>query len=153
MVLYIGQYDLSFLRVLVLWFLAVLTVLLSGFLVYLYRRTFSLFRFLLTTVLFSWLLLVFIRPDFWIARYNMEQGKQEEIDFEYVYTLSRDAAPALSGLSEGSQAQLFWFWKDLEENYKNRSIREWNLSSWLAKESAESWMEKQYGGSPESLIH
>ena len=135
MLLYIGQYDLSFLRVLVLWFLILLAVLLGGLLVFMYRKKFSLFRFILYTTLFFWLLLVFSKPDFWIARYNLEYGNGKEQDVDYLYELSWDGAPAVASVQEENPGRSLSYGREILEEYESRSFRQWNLSLWLAKEA------------------
>lgn len=50
MVLYVQQYQLTFLRILVLWFLAMLFVLMAGVVILIFNHEFPLFRFCLAVV-------------------------------------------------------------------------------------------------------
>lgn len=81
MILYISTYHLSFLRVLVLWFLAMLTVLMAGVVITVLRPEFGLFRYCMTVVTVFYLIFSFGRSDYFIAKYNVAQ-MGEEISFE-----------------------------------------------------------------------
>ncbi len=98
MILYIRTYHLSFLRVLVLWFLAMLAVLLAGVAVTVVNRKFKLFRYCVAVVAVSYLVFSFGKPDVLVAEYNIAQ-MGEDISFddlEYLAGLSVDTVPALS---------------------------------------------------------
>lgn len=97
MLLYIASYQLTFLRLLVLWGLVMIAVVMTGVLVYTYHQKFSLFRFVLITLTVGWLCFSAAHPDYWIASYNIaasEDGK--ECDSAYLRRrLSLDAVAAL----------------------------------------------------------
>lgn len=97
MLLYIASYQLTFLRLLVLWGLVMIAVVMTGVLVYTYDQKFSLFRFVLVTLTVGWLCFSAAHPDYWIASYNIaacEDG--QECDSYYLRRrLSLDAVPAL----------------------------------------------------------
>lgn len=57
MIQYVKHYNLTFLRVFVLWFLVVLTVLLTGVIISIFIRSFPLFRFSMVVVTVCYLLL------------------------------------------------------------------------------------------------
>lgn len=98
MILYISTYHLSFLRVLVLWFLAMLSVLLAGVVITVVNRKFKLFRYCMVVVAVFYLVFSFGRVDVLVAEYNIAQ-MGEDISFndlEYLAGLSVDAVPALS---------------------------------------------------------
>lgn len=97
MILYISSYHLTFLRLLVLWGLAMIAVVMTGVLVYTYNQKFSLFRFVLMTLTVGWLCFSAAHPDFWIASYNiMASGDGQDYDSYYLRReLSLDAVPAL----------------------------------------------------------
>lgn len=98
MFLYIGAYHLSFLRVLVLWFLAMLVFLLAGVMVNIVKSEFGLFRYCMGVVTVFYLLFSFGRVDCLIASYNVGQ-LGDKIGYEdvlYLANLSMDAAPVLS---------------------------------------------------------
>lgn len=115
MVLYVQQYQLTFLRILVLWFLAMLFVLMAGVVILIFNHEFPLFRFCLAVVSSFYLVFAWMRPDYITARYNVAHRDSiagvEQSDF---MRLSTDAAPALEGMedSEIKERLLSWYAKD-----------------------------------------
>lgn len=90
MILYIDTYSLTFLRVFVLWSLAVIFALMAGVTVSIFHKRFPLFLYGTITVTVCYLILSFAHPDYWIARYNLNySGKM------YLSELSADAAPVI----------------------------------------------------------
>ncbi len=110
MLLYIIYYNLTFLRVMVLWALLIIFVLITGVVITIYKPAFPLFRFSVGTVTVLYLIFSFGHPDYWIAKYNLEPHthtiKSQNLvvesvsDYDYLRQLSTDAAPVL--LSENS---------------------------------------------------
>lgn len=99
MILYIQNYHLTLLRILVLWALAVMAVLLAGILIQIVKKDFPLFRYGLVVVCAGYLILSFSHPDYFIASYNLKQieAGNGEADYFYLQNLSSDAAPAFTG--------------------------------------------------------
>ncbi len=98
MILYIRTYHLTFLRVLVLWFLAMLAALLAGVVIALFRHGFQLFYYCVGTVAVFYLVFSFMKTDALVAEYNVAQIG-EDISYEdlkYLAGLSLDAVPLLS---------------------------------------------------------
>lgn len=99
MVLYVQAYDLTFLRVFVLWFLVLLSVIMTGVVIFIYRPDFPLFRWFLTASTVFYLGFAVSMPDARIAEYNIAaQGGiiNEENIFYLADRLSADAAPAIA---------------------------------------------------------
>lgn len=71
MTIYIRYYYLTFLRIFVLWMLAVLFVMFIGVLINIYRESFPLFRYGVVMVTVLYLALSFSHPDYIIARVNI----------------------------------------------------------------------------------
>lgn len=103
MIIYIHYYYLTFLRILVLWGLALLALLFLGIVINIFRQDFPLFRYSAAVVTVLYLALSFARPDYIIARVNVA-GLSEEAadtdrkpfsDYAYLSRLSADAAPVL----------------------------------------------------------
>ncbi len=96
--LYISVYHLSFLRILVLWFLAVLLVLMAGVMVSIRKENFRLFRYCTVVVTVCYLIFSFGRVEHLIASYNISRmGETISYgDIVYLSHLSADAVPALS---------------------------------------------------------
>ena len=157
MLMYIDSYNLSFLRVAVLWALAALTVLLSGLVLHIYKEEIRLFPFFVTVVTLFYLGFGFSHPDYYIALYNLnhymtveagegvefELGGMEDIsekaDYSYISQLSTDAAPAIYG-KHGSREFLAEDAYEWNQYYENRirfalegtNIRTFNFSEYIA---------------------
>ncbi|MCM1271889.1 MAG: DUF4173 domain-containing protein [Ruminococcus flavefaciens] len=102
MLMYIGCYNLTFLRVLVLWALAVIFFLMAGVTVFIYIGKFPLFTYSIAIVTVFYIGLSFAHPDYWIARYNLNETQlDDKNDYDiydsknYLSELSADAAPIL----------------------------------------------------------
>jgi len=96
MLLYVDAYSLSFLRILVLWFLGLNTLLVTGIILAIYRSKFPLFRYFVAVTAICYIVLAYANVDYIIAAYNTKsQEKMEKIDIDYLTTLSSDAAPVL----------------------------------------------------------
>lgn len=95
MVLYVACYHLTLLRLLVLWFLAMVTVLMAGIFRLIFKDSFPLFRYGILVVSVFYVVLAFARPDAVIARYNLTHANVSHSDLYYLQSLSTDAAPAL----------------------------------------------------------
>lgn len=98
MVLYINTYHLSFLRVLVLWFLVLLAALMAGVAITVHKPEFGLFRYCMAMVTVFYLIFSAARPDVLVAEYNMDQMGQDIsfYDLRYLSELSADTVPILS---------------------------------------------------------
>lgn len=104
MIRYIGHYgQLTFLRVLVLWTLAVLALLLAGQAAQVFSRRFPLFRYGFAVTCACYAALSLARPDYWIADYNLAHIGQDRTELTYrgisdlrnlANNTSCDAAPA-----------------------------------------------------------
>ncbi len=96
MCLYISVYNLTFLRLMVLWALGVIAVLMVLVILYIGKESFSLFKSGLWVVTICFALAVFLRPDYQIANYNINYGNRENVDYYYLcHKLSMDAYPAI----------------------------------------------------------
>ena len=153
MLLYIGAYRLTFLRVLVLWALAVIGVLLVGILCSIFRPKFPLLRFMMAAVTVCYILLAFAKPDYWIARYNMAHVSREAAgsvgeltedygDYLYLTELSADAVPVLAseenyGFLCGRTERMPQYFDRMEKRTEETGVRTFNLSRHLAKRALE----------------
>lgn len=153
MLLYIQTYYLTFLRFFVLWMLLVLSLLMAGALIMIYRESFPLTRYYVITITILYLAFSFAHPDYWIAKYNLNhiylsgeapleyQYRYGYDDFHYLVRLSDDAAPVIFANAEKlDYEEESWFltYKDsIEEEISEweegkAPIRKWNLSRWTA---------------------
>ena len=125
MIIYIQYYYLTFLRIFVLWSLAVLFLIFAGVIAAIIRESFPLFRYSMIVVTVFYLALSFAHPDYWIARINVE-GMQTEArsdffqgeaysDYYFLSQLSADAAPVLLKYAEREDYDLnVYYWKSYE---------------------------------------
>ena len=81
MVIYIRFYYLTFLRILVLWSLAVLALLFTGVLISIFREGFPLFRYSMAVVTVLYLALSFTHPDYIIAKVNVANAPHEDMSW------------------------------------------------------------------------
>jgi len=148
--LYVREYHLSYLRVLVLWFLAMLAILMAGVTRLIWNHKFPLFRYGLVTVSAFYLALSWARPDSvigWDYVNHLEGGTFSRKDFFYLYNLSPDGAPALAYLvqektPDDTFSQKNEVWQELDlyyasnawPNYKTLNLRNYNFSYAKAKE-------------------
>lgn len=142
MLLYISVYQLTFLRIFVLWALCVIALLMAGIIGKTLKNTFPLFRYGLAVITCCYLILSFGQPDYWIARYNisayMKQEEKEQtendtwrreygIDNWYLRNLSADAAPVI--ITEGS-IERYRAYEAEKEKYLNGKVKDVNTPSW-----------------------
>ncbi len=128
MIIYIQYYYLTFLRILVLWSLVVLFLIFAGVMIYTHKESFPLFRYSMVVVTCLYLGLSFSHPDYWIAKVNVESMQEDRSnffkgkeyrDYDYLTTLSTDAAPVMLELLEDKGYDLNYYYKceDSEEFY------------------------------------
>lgn len=139
MCLYVQTYQLTFLRILVLWFLVLLTVLMGGVTVFIFKEKFRLFRYFLVAVTCFYLVFSFGKPDAVIARYNISSWEKDgERDTYYItHCLSADAAKELITLysnhspEQDSSRENTWvrrYFEKLVRTYEGHSWRQYNVS-------------------------
>lgn len=85
MLLYISVYQLTFLRVFVLWALLVIFLLMTGVVIMIFKEEFPYFRYSMITVTVLYLAFSYAHPDYWIAKYNIAQLYDAEITYESEY--------------------------------------------------------------------
>ncbi len=103
MVLYIKVYHLTFLRVFVLWALAVMAIAMAGIVTLIFIKRFPIFRYLLISILVLYVGFAAAHPDYWIATYNIRKAEAgEDVDeYHLLFNLSLDAAvPILTSYEE-----------------------------------------------------
>jgi len=147
MILYIHVYHLTFLRILVLWFLAVLTFFMIGNVYYIYHKDFNIYRYIFLTGLFCYVIFAFMRPDYIVAKYNINHMDKVQIqDLDYLMRLSSDAAPAIAEIKEEQYSDGYiegihyvtgkklidkYFYSYINDSHIN-NIRNFNISRYMA---------------------
>ena len=147
MILYIKHYYLTFLRVFVLWSLAVLFILLTGVIIHIYLQKFPLFKYSMVVVTLCYLVLSFAHPDYLIAKCNAANmgGSASSFfdtdayrDYYYMTTLSADAAPALAEVlaeedwRDDPESWGYYYLDKINRQYESMGIRSFNLSKYIA---------------------
>ena len=144
MLLYIGAYQLTRLRILVLAALLVLAILLGGVMRSIYKETFPLFRFSTFVVTAIYIVLSLSRIDAIIASYYIsEVGLNITPENQYITTLSADAAGVYAD-ALASCDEITPLAKEKLDTYFCRirsqeriGIRNFNLSRYLGQKAAE----------------
>jgi hypothetical protein len=97
MLLYIGAYNLTFLRLFVLLFLLIDTFVLAGVIISVYHKEFPLFKYCVTVITISYIAFSLAKPDYFIASYHVNNKEKLNMDDIYYMTreLSLDAAPVV----------------------------------------------------------
>lgn len=135
MIMYINAYNLTFLRVFVLWSLAVISFLMAGITALIYFKKFPLFTYSLVIVTVFYTAFSLARPDYLIADYNLKMdkvhvsGDSNRRDYSsglsYLSTLSSDAAPVILNPDKNPYLPPISSLKNEDENinYENRWIQ------------------------------
>jgi hypothetical protein len=97
MLLYIGAYHLTFLRVFVLLALFIDALVLTGVIYSEYNKKFPLFRYCVAVISVCYIAFSLSKPDYYIASYLIDQVELlDQEDMMYLtYDLSLDAAPVV----------------------------------------------------------
>jgi hypothetical protein len=150
MILYIGAYNLTFLRLFVLLFLLIDGFALAGVIIYVFYRRFPLFHYCVIVTTVCYIAFSFTKPDYYIAYYQIQQKEElNSTNLSYLTNvLSLDAAPvvlpALEELGESNNIfndqqndlvsketfiSILNQYKETIKNEKNnRKIRDFNIS-------------------------
>lgn len=149
MILYVAAYHLTFLRILVLWFLAVLALIMGGVVASIYKRCFPLFKYIMTVVSITYILFAFSRPDVIAIRYNLkyaETKKAEDITY-FLYSGSVDAAPEISKIniyeyddSGYLRDEIYRYFAEISTEYDDVFLRKANYSEICAKLAADEYL-------------
>lgn len=130
MFLYIQAYQLTRLRVLVLFALLVLAVLFAGVIRNIFQESFPLFRYSVAVVTVLYLALSFSHMDAWIAFYNIAHDQTS-----YLYELSTDASgPMLKAAKEGTaevEMTRGYFSMNKYQAETHSGMRKFNVSEFL----------------------
>ena len=128
MILYIESYQLTFLRILVLWALAVISILLIGCMITIYKSKFPLFQYTMIVVTVFYILFSLAKPDYLIAKYNLTY-EREETDIDYLASLSSDAVPAMEEAGVLRDAYVDnWNLKEIRIDCEEMGVLDFNFS-------------------------
>lgn len=128
MILYIESYQLTFLRILVLWALAVISILLIGCMITIYKSRFPLFQYAMIVVTVFYIIFSLAKPDYLIAKYNLTYEK-EKVDLVYLASLSSDAVPAMEEAGVLKDAYVGnWHLKKIRIDCEEMGVLDFNFS-------------------------
>ena len=156
MILYVSEYNLTFLRILVLWFLGTLMLIFFGVIYSIFQERFRLFRYITAVLSVCYIAFSFSHVDAVIASYNMantEVIQAEDIRY-MIYGLSEDAVPVIARIDkdtldgiydregEDLTGEISYYFEQLREKGDNSSLRQWNHARAQAYAEAEKWKTK-----------
>ena len=149
MILYIGAYHLTFLRVFVLLALFVDALVLTGVILKQYKPKFPLFQYCVAVTAICYVVFSFSKPDYFIASYYVKHDEvidSEDIEF-LTYELSPDAAgvviPLLMGVQNNSSetplsevyiGSINNYYQRITDKQEASSFRDFNLSFYVASQ-------------------
>lgn len=157
MYLYVAAYHLTFLRLLVFWALFILTVIMGGVVLGIYRKHFPLVRYMITVSVCGYLVFSFARPDYVTAKYNVDHmAVIGEDDLDYMlYGLSLDVSAVISEIEVNDtyakddmelqgivKGQLYGYFRTISENNEGIYLRKANYSRIRAKQTADEYLEQ-----------
>jgi len=142
MSLYIQAYGLTFLRILVLWFLLVLAILMGCVTTYVFRKNLPLGKLFLGICLVMWLLFAFARVDRIAARYNFERFGpcSDSAASNAIYDLSMDAVPVMVEYDYHGMYSSEWegyLTHSVPREYEEHGVRTFNFALWEAYRATE----------------
>ena len=147
MILYVEAYELTFLRIFVLWFLVVLAIWMTGAIIYIKKRNWNYFKFSVCVIAMMYLIFVYANPDRIIIKYNIKHTEaltQEDIDY---FCLELEPKVVLSELEnikeklkdsekEAIEAILLNYQENIVRKNEGLSIRETNFAKKQAHDMA-----------------
>lgn len=147
MILYIQNYNLTFLRLLVLWALLVIAVVMIFVIWFIYNSEIKLFEYALITVTVLFIIFAFMRPDNIIAKYNIDNFENDKKWDMYYLTkdLSMDAADTIILNDEiiDNEYEMGIYCENIvteyEDHYKS-DIRKFNYSRYQAYKKAKAYL-------------
>jgi len=147
MILYIREYQLTFLRVFVLWDLLLIFLVMTGIFIAIHKESFPLLQYLLICSISWFLMFSFSHPDSYIAHYNIKATTKEAygMDLYYVFNLSPDAAiniakereriRMLDEINENEKVFLEnseYYFNEITAQKEAMGIRKFNISLFIA---------------------
>ena len=140
MLLYISVYQLTFLRILVLWALCTIAFLMAGVVGKTLKDAFPLFRYGLAVITCCYLVLSFGQPDYWIARYNISAYVRQEKEMQAA-TEKAGEERAVEWEDNGRNAVDTWYLSNLSADAASVIITEKSVEKYRAYEAEkERWI-------------
>jgi hypothetical protein len=150
-ILYIREYNLTFLRILVLLGLLFLAFFMGGLIVYIYNRKMPIVKYILIVGMSIYIVFSFMKPDQVIVRYNLAHFDYSEnymYDIRYLVNhLSLDAIPDIAKYQTSNSNinnEIKELFEDRIEYYeeKNNTFIKYNFSEAKAYSSMKKYLER-----------
>ena len=167
MIMYVSQYHLTFLRVLVLWFFLVLAFIMVGTMISIYKSSFPLFRYIVFVVAVGYILFALVRPNYWVARYNVAYTKNmTTMELDYLMRdLGEDATTVIATInpdsidtfayyygrfvdSEDVRGGMYSYFEEIADRNQGIYFRKANYTRIRAKQAAEKYLEEHKADRP-----
>ena len=141
MYMYITAYGMSRLRFKVILALVVITLIMLGIIIWLNINKFPILKYSAVVFLGMYMIFSFCKPDYLIAKYNLEHFGYVNFSYSEIVTGSEsslDAVPAVEEFMEenaGYKEDLFWVsaYEELAEvKNRNMKIKDFNYSIYQA---------------------
>lgn len=157
MIMYVREYNLTFLRILVLWFLIVLALIMMGMVISIYKKRFPLFHYIVAVVGVMYIGFSYSRPDVIVAKYDISQWKEsrkEDLYYLMYGTMSIDAAPEIAKIDlddeewdfvendEYKKQSMYNYFLNISEENEGIYFRKANYSRIRAKLAADRYIEE-----------
>jgi len=157
MILYISQYHLTFLRIIVLWSLVVIFMMMTGIVTFILKPEFPLLKYTIVTITALYIVFSFSHPDYLVAKYNYGQASfvnENRLDSNYLSELCADAAPAILDYTEKlkkdtklsstmfSVMDFNSYFTRVYNNGEDMDARTFNLSKYLGKNAAAEFLDE-----------
>lgn len=137
MFMYIKEYNLTFLRLLVLWGLLMTAVVMAEVITYVYRSKLRLFKYITMTLTIGWLAFSALHPDYWIMRYNV--AKADYTLFYHYSGMSLDAFSAAENIDNLNEMRIMRRIDEYADTKKGiDAVRKFNFSKEYALYKANS---------------
>ncbi|MGC4018826.1 MAG: DUF4173 domain-containing protein [Muricomes sp.] len=150
MILYVNVYHLTFLRILVLWFLGMLLIIMLGVMWSIFHIKFALFKYITVVVSSAYIILSFANVDKIIVEYNVSHWEHiAPEDMVYLtYGVSLDAAPAIAKIDFDKNGDVSYGSFTIDDYFSNirdmeNSGRNWNYSVAAAKKAADQYFNQK----------
>lgn len=146
MILYIQHYNLTFLRILVLWSLVVIAVLMIFVIWFIFDNHIKLFEYALLSFTVLFLIFAFMKPDNMIAEYNIRNFETEEKTDEHylINHLSMDAADTIISHKFEEENKKVIYCRRIVQKYEKsdkNDLRKFNWSRYRAYKRAKKYLE------------
>ncbi len=158
MMLYVEAYHMTIMRILVLWFLAMLAVSMIGVIYSIYKKEYKLYRYLFLVLFFFITGMSILKPEAFVVKYNLEHmDYYTKWDVYHWMDLSYDVVPELTKIdvhkiileeeapqekTEVKEEMIKEYLTSVIKNYEQRNIRTYHIGMEHAYKAAKEYLQK-----------